>query len=208
METGIKRVLLTLLLAAGCGLAQAAEEQFEPQLERRQISEDLIDSEDFQIGAFAGVLSIEDFGSNFLWGAHAAYHLSEDLFIDAAYASSKGGMTSYEKLSGAAPLLTDSDREFSMYMLSLGYNIFPGEAFVFSDTAFNTAFFITAGGGSTQFAGQDNFTASLGFGYRVLMNDWAAVEFTAKDYLFSLDVTGEDKLTHNLAFAAGLSVFF
>src|SRR5690606_35606744 len=35
-----------------------------PDIERREIREDMLDSEDFEIGAFFGLLNVEDFGSN------------------------------------------------------------------------------------------------------------------------------------------------
>lgn len=211
METRIQRLLLNS--AACClvmftSLAHAADQNdlFEPQLERREIDESLIDSEDFQLGGYAGVISIEDFGSDFLWGAKLAYHVTEDIFLEANYGSSEAGDTSFEKLSGGAPLL--DDRDYTFYLLSVGWNILPGEVFVWDQWAFNGSFYLTGGAGNTEFAGDDNFTLGVGFGYRLLVNDWFAVELGAADYIFDTDITGEDKTTHNLAMTGGLSVFF
>ena len=53
-----------------------------PELERRTITEADIDSEDFEVGAFVGVMSIEDFGSNVVYGARGAYHITEDFFVE------------------------------------------------------------------------------------------------------------------------------
>ena len=36
----------------------------DPQVERRDIKEPAIDREDFEVGAFAGLMSIEDFGTH------------------------------------------------------------------------------------------------------------------------------------------------
>ncbi|GAA5217512.1 outer membrane beta-barrel domain-containing protein [Corallincola platygyrae] len=207
METGCKRLLLIAALAAFPAFAQA-DETFEPKVERREIDEALIDDEDFQVGAYAGVISIEDFGSEFLWGVKGAYHVTEDFFIEANYGSSEAGETSFERLSGGAPLLTDSERDYSFYMASVGWNALPGEAFVWDKYSFNSAFYLLAGVGSTDFAGDDNFTMGFGAGYRLLVNDWLALDISGHDYIFDLDVTGEDKTTHNLALTAGVSVFF
>ena len=49
----------------------------DPQVERREIRRTRIDTEDFELGAYVGVLSIEDFESNVVYGARLAYHLTE-----------------------------------------------------------------------------------------------------------------------------------
>src|SRR4051812_47620466 len=54
----------------------------DPQVERRQIKRAQIDTEDFEIGAYYGILSIEDFESHAVYGARLAYHLTEDFFIE------------------------------------------------------------------------------------------------------------------------------
>src|SRR4051812_38703012 len=48
----------------------------DPQVERRTIKRARIDTEDFELGAYAGILSIEDFESNVVYGARLAYHLT------------------------------------------------------------------------------------------------------------------------------------
>ena len=76
----------------------------EPEVERREIKAPKIDSEDFEIGAYVGFMSIEDFGSNAVYGARLAYHITEGLFAEATYGMSDAGKTSYEILSGSADL--------------------------------------------------------------------------------------------------------
>lgn len=215
MESRLLSILLrtalvsTLLLA---GAAQAAEERQEqviqPELDRRVYTEADIDTEDFEIGAFAGIMSIEDFGSNPVYGVRAAYHVTEDFFVEAAYGTSEANETSYELLSGAARILTDDQRQYDYYNLSVGWNVFPGEAFIGSKWAFNTAFYIIAGVGSTDFAGDSQFTINAGAGYRFLLTDFIALHFDVRDHIFDTDLLGEEKTTHNLEVSGGISVFF
>ncbi len=61
-----------------------AEPVIKPNIERRTITEADIDSEDFEVGAYVGVLSIEDFGSDVVYGVRADYHITEDFFAEAA----------------------------------------------------------------------------------------------------------------------------
>lgn len=191
-------------------LGNAADEQpiIEPKVERREIKRKRIDTEDFEIGAYAGILSIEDFESNAVYGARLAYHLTEDFFLEGTIGQTRAGRTSYENLSGSADLLTDDERDYTYYALSLGWNALPGEIFVGKNRAYNSAFYFVAGLGSTTFAGDDRFTVSGGFGYRVLPTDWIAVHFDVRDHVFDIDLLGEKKIVNNLEAHLGLSIFF
>ena len=179
-----------------------------PELERRTITEADIDSEDFEVGAFVGVMSIEDFGSNVVYGARGAYHITEDFFAEAAIGRTEAGETSFETLSGGAQILTDSQRELTYYNISLGYNILPGEAFIGKGHAFNSALYLIAGVGNTEFADDSHFTINVGAGYRFLVNDWVALHVDFRDHIFDSDLLGKDKTTHNLEGTAGISFFF
>ncbi|MGH8221730.1 MAG: outer membrane beta-barrel domain-containing protein [Woeseiaceae bacterium] len=180
----------------------------EPEVERREIREPRIDTEDFEVGVFAGILSIEDFGSNLVYGARIAYHVTEGFFVEASAGQSEAGETSYEVLSGGAPLLSDDDRRFTYYNLSLGYNIFPGEVFIGEGRSYNTGLYLIGGLGSTRFAGDDRFTANLGAGYRFLFTDAVALHLDFRDHLYDIDLLGEEKVTHNLESHLGFTVFF
>jgi len=180
----------------------------DPQIERRQIERARIDTEDFEIGAYFGILSIEDFESHAVYGARFAYHLTEDFFLEATAGQSKAGRTSFENLSGSANLLDDDDRKYTYYGLSLGWNALPGEVFIGKDRAYNSAFYFVAGIGSTTFGGDDRFTVNGGFGYRILPSDWIAVHFDVRDHIYDTDLLGEKKIVNNLEAHLGLSVFF
>ncbi len=190
------------------GNNDAAQQQvIQPQIERRTIDVDAIDTEDFEIAVFSGLYSTEDFGTNMVIGARAAYHVTETVFFEAAYAKTNTSETSYELLSGGAPLLSDNQRELTYYNASIGYNLLPGEAFIGKGWAFNTALYVIAGVGNTNFADDDRFTVNFGAGYRFLATDWLAIHLDMRNHIFKMDLFG-DKTTNNLEFTGGFSVFF
>jgi len=210
-------VILAGLVVAGEARAQmeapegdivGAEPVIQPQLERRPVREDRIDTEDFEVGIFAGVMSIEDFGTDSVIGLRLAYHVTEDIFVEAAYGMTEAGLTSYERLGGAVSVLTDDEREYSYYNLSLGYDLLPGESFFGRDRAYSSDMYLIGGIGATEFAGDKRFTWSFGAGYRLLLNDWLALHTDVRDHLFDIDVLGEDKTTHNIEIHTGVTVFF
>jgi len=204
--------LLGLIWAPNAIAAQPKDLELEPLVvrepERREVKVDDIDSENFEIGAYGGILDIQDFGSNAVYGVRAAYHVTEDFFIEGLYGRSELGKTSFEKLSGDVELVTDDDRQFSYYNLSVGYNILPGEAFVGRKYAFRGGLYLIAGAGSSDFAGDQRFTVSGGFGYRMAATDWLSLRIDVRDYVFESDLLGSNETLHNLEFTGGLTVFF
>ncbi len=179
-----------------------------PEVERRDIKTADIDTEDFEIGVFGGIMSVEDFGSNPSYGLRLAYHVNESLFVEATAGRTDTEETSFERLSGAAELLTDEEREYIYYNVSLGYNLFPGEAFIGENRAYTQALYVIGGLGSTTFAGDDRFTVNLGVGYRFLVTDYIALHADFRDHLFDIDILGDEKTVHNLEAHLGFTVFF
>jgi outer membrane beta-barrel protein len=178
----------------------------DPEVERREIKEPAIDREDFEVGAFAGIMNIEDFGSDAVYGIRFAYHVTEGFFVEGTIGQSEGSLTSFEVLSGGARLF--EDRTLTYYNLNLGYNVLPGEFFIGEGRAYNTNFYLIAGLGSTNFADDDRFTVNFGAGFRFLMTDSIAFHVDFRDHLFDVDILGREKTTHNLEGTIGVTVFF
>lgn len=186
--------------------AEGPGQVIEPEVERREIKEPAIDREDFEVGGFVGMMSIEDFGTNVVYGARLAYHVTEGFFIEGTVGTTEAGLTSFEQLSGGARLF--SDRKYTYYNLNVGYNVLPGEAFIGKGHAYNTAVYLIAGLGSTRFAGDDRFTVDFGAGYRFLLTDSVALHVDFRDHLFDIDLLGDQKTVHNLEAHLGVTVFF
>jgi outer membrane beta-barrel protein len=215
MESRIQHFLIAaLLLTPGLGVAATdpGDLDLEPLVvrepERREIKVDKIDSENIEIGGFAGIMNVEDFGTDTLYGLRVAYHVTEDLFVEAVYGETELGETSFERLSGNIQILPDGDRDMSYYNLSVGFNVFPGEAFVGRGLAFKGGLYVIGGAGSTDFAGDEHFTVNFGVGYRLAATDWLALRIDVRDHMFETDLLGSEELTHNVEFSGGLTVFF
>lgn len=235
METRARVLLLTVLLLplAGCASLQwpwsrdrdraQAEEPapddeaetsaappkvIEPEVQRRKVKVNRIDAENVEVGGYYGMLSIEDFGTNSLIGVRAAYHVTEDLFFEADVGRSTAGRTSFETLGGDIQLLTPSERRFTYYSLSLGYNLLPGEVYIGRNLAMNSSLYLLGGIGSTKFAGDQRFTVNIGAGYRVLPTDWLAIHIDVQNHIFNSDLLGRDKLTSNIGAYIGATAFF
>ncbi|MEM1433677.1 MAG: outer membrane beta-barrel domain-containing protein [Pseudomonadota bacterium] len=215
MEDWIQRLFLTALLVLPA-LAQAAtapeELELEPLVvrepERRDVDVDRIDTEDFEIGVYGGLMSVQDFGTETVTGIRAAYHVTEDFFVEGTYGQSTLGLTSFERLSGGARLLTDDERDLTYYNVSVGWNLFPGEAFLGRRWAYKGSLYLVGGVGSTEFGGDSRFTINVGVGYRLIATDWLALHVTVRDHILDSELLGEADTLHNIEFTGGLTVFF
>jgi outer membrane beta-barrel protein len=179
----------------------------EPTVERRSVSVPRIRASNVELGGYYGELSIQDFGSQPVKVLRADYHVTEDFYFEAAYGVATAGKTSAEILGGYQ-LLSNAERRFTYYNLSLGYNFLPGEVFIGRNFAMSSALYLIGGIGTVQFAGDQNFTVNFGAGFRVLPTDWLSIHIDVQDLVFRSDVTGVDELKNNLQATIGAAVFF
>jgi len=204
METWFQRIFLILSVV----VLPVGAQQVEPDIPQSRISEDILDSENWLLGVRGGVITLEDFGSSALAGVNLSYFINEDFYLTAEYAVAKAGRTSFEELSGAAPLLTDDERQWHYYGAQLGYVLLPGEVFLSRDYALNSGLAIFAGGGNVDFAGDKVFALHIGSQFRLYATDWLALELSFSDYIFETTVLARNKTTHNLSLALGVAVYF
>ena len=217
METRFRSIFLAIsfllwVMPASKLAAQSDEEDstdlIEPQIERVEFDESQIDAYDFEFAIYGGVLAIEDFDTNEVYGLKLGYHVSEDFFVQGSYGQSDTGETSYEKLTGGAQLLSDSEREVEYYLIAIGFNLLPGEAFLTDSTTLNTVLYISGGMGVTEFAGDDRSTIALAVGYRTIFFDGFSVDVEMRDLIWDMDIFGEDETTHNIELTVALNIFF
>lgn len=229
MENGIRRIFLILvqtaiaLTMAPIALADEDKDEndeievvessplIEPFILRLDLDEAEIDTENFEVGAFFGQISIEDFGVNDVYGATVAYHVTEDFFLEAAYADSELESPIEEDFVGGISLAGELD--YNYYNLSLGWNFLPGEVFVWKDWAFNSQLYLIGGVGVTEYYGEKDTTFNVGAGYRLILLDWLALHLDFRDHVFKRDrlrQLGEqdEKVVNNLEMRFGMSVFF
>jgi hypothetical protein len=97
MESRLCSILLAATLLSGCGWFHRGDKHpqqvtvedpgaeptiVEPQVNRRVVKTPHIRAKDFEVGVYFGALSIEDFGTNPVYGIRAAYHVTEDFFLE------------------------------------------------------------------------------------------------------------------------------
>lgn len=223
MEIRLGSILLAAALLSGCGWFHRGDKPqdqvvveeppgepsvIEPQVNRREVKTANIKARDFEIGAYFGALSIQDFGVNPVYGGRLAYHVSEDIFLEGFIATSRAGTTSLEDVFPQITLVSNAGRQFTYYDVNLGYNVLPGEIFLGRGRAFNSQLYVTVGMGDVKFAEQDHFALNFGVGERLVITDWLTMHLDVRDHVFESSLTGRTKNVDNIEATLGLTTFF
>lgn len=186
--------------------APAMEQVIQPEIDRRPVHIPRIDTEDFEIGGFAGILSVEDFGAKAVYGGRLVYHVNEDYFVEALFG--KSTVSDQALCDLGLCLFPSREEDLTYYAMSVGFNLFPGEIFPSRKRAMTSTVYAVAGVGSTSFIDEDRFTLNFGIGIRILPVDWLAVHITIRDHLFESDILGSQEIKNNFELTFGASVYF
>lgn len=203
-------LMVILLIPATVQAADTAEEVVEqvvvPEVYRRDVKAPKIEGQNIDVSVFLGYLSIEDFGSNPVGGIRLTYNITENIFMQAAYAVSEVEDSSFRNFG--LNVFAEETESLSYYELSAGYRLLPGELFRGKRYAMPGSVYLKGGVGSTTFAGEDHFTATLGFGMNVLVRHNLSLGVEMQDHLFENDILGDNSVTNNLEFSLSAGIYF
>ena len=204
-------LILTMGLATATVASAQSPEQvpapvIEPQIDRRDIRVPKISANDIELGAFSGILSIQDFGAKSSSGFRLGYHVTEDFFVEGTSGRSSVSDLSFRRLGIA--ILNNQEVDLTYYYLSVGYNLFPGEVFFGKNWAMTSAVYLVGGVGNVNFNREDHTAFNFGIGIRVLPVDWLSMRFEIRDHMFDSDLLGRNELKHNFEMTLGLSAHF
>ena len=182
------------------------EQVIEPEVERREITVPEINVDDFELGATLGFLNVEEFGTNVALGIYLDYHISPEIFVEAAVTGSTVSDESFRQFG--LPVFSDETETLLRYSISAAYSLLPGEMFFSKDWTMPSAIYAIGGIGATQYADEDQFTFNIGMGMRVLPTDGSVVKLEMRDYMFESDLLGSSELRHNLQLTAAFGFYF
>jgi outer membrane beta-barrel protein len=214
-KTTMRNALFAAATATVAFAAQAADppppppsdQVVVPDVDRRGIHLPKFPSRDFELGLFGGSYATQNFGTSTVGGVRLGYHITEDFFVEGVYGITKVSDTLFRQILPGG-IFPQEQETLSYYNLSVGYNILPGEIFIGGAHSFPTQFYIITGVGSTKFDQQRRPTLNFGFGYRLFLTNWAALQVDMRDHVFSLDLLGTRKTTQNIELTGGLSFYF
>jgi outer membrane beta-barrel protein len=209
--TTLSLLIVTLgMITPATATAQSAESIPEPvipaQVDRRNVRIPKISAKDMEVGAFTGVLSVQDFGARPSSGLRLGYHVTEDYFVEGMYGRSTVSDRSFRRLGIA--IFSKEEVDLTYYSLSIGCNLFPGEVFLGKNWAMTSAVYLVGGVGNVNFNKEDHTAYNFGIGIRALPVDWLSIRFEIRDHMFNSDLLGKNELKHNFEMTLGLAAYF
>ncbi len=203
MAHWIQRILLTVSLIGFLNFIALPTSAENASLESSMSS---LDNEQFELGITAGVINIQDFGSEIIAGINANFIASEDVFMQMTFLQADAELSSYEKSQGQ--LFANDDRTFKQLGFLVGYNLFQGEQFFSQPDAQLSSLYLVAGIGDTDFGGEESFTYILGVGYQVGLSRRVNLKFDYRNYIYDSSLLREDEATQNGQLSASLNWLF
>ncbi len=201
-KSNITMLLLVLLTSTSVAATKTKQsgEIIIPDIERSDTDVPRIKTEDFEIGAFAGIYSTEDFGTNSVYGITGSYHFTEDIFYNVTIGS--GNVTDS---SSRASVVSN---QLTYINLLFGYNVLPGEVYSSAGKAWSSATYFVGGLGVTELNDTQNLTVILGGGLRLVPSKSIAVHIDFRDYILNSNLIGRNKSIQNIEITAGATWFF
>ncbi len=208
MRNGALAIALAAGLASGAAWAAGDDGQvIEPQVARREIAQPHIPSSDFELGTFIGSYNVQNFGAHLVYGVRAGYAITEDWFAEAVFGSTRASDGLFREILPGGIFPTPSQRLW-YYNASLGYNLLPGEIYLGSKHTYLSSLYVVGGLGSTKLYDERQMTVNAGFGGRMFLANWVAVQMDLRDHMFPLDLLGARRHTQNLEWTGGVTFFF
>lgn len=189
----------------------------EPGEKKKPAKPAMIDTEKFQLGAYAGVIQIEDFGSSGVTGLSAAYQIAEDYLLMFHTAKAKPDKNVIETTVGF-DRTPGSLRDFSYTTLSGAYRLFKTRSFLGARLKYDSDLYASAGLGRTTFADYTGNGITLALSYRVVVTDWMVINLDMKDHIYdqldvydpfsAVEASGHTKMTQNIECSFGINALF
>jgi outer membrane beta-barrel protein len=166
-----------------------------------------IDTEKFELGAYLGMLSVEDFNSNPVTGLSLSYHISNRFLAQVNYGTSTVGRAAFEEVAGGN-FLADGDYDFDYVNVLAGYKLLDGRSFLGKRHKYNSSIYIMAGPTKVSFSGEDNTGIVFGASYRTVITDWLTMNLDLRNTLVDRDFLDDSKKTNNTEMFLGVNALF
>lgn len=200
---------LTLICAANAfGQGGRGINVIEPEAPTERATTAALDTEHFEVGVYTGLLSVQDFNSNPVYGLSLRYYFNEKVFIEGSTGTSE---TKQNNIEANEARTFNPDRDFTYTSIGAGYRVLKGRAFWGKKRKYNTGLFVQAGIENVDFAETSETGLVLTVSHKTVLTDWLAVNLDFKDHVFNRTIeqfSDDSELTHNIEIAIGLSTIF
>jgi len=181
-----------------------------PKKEVKKVHSAQIDDERFELGAFIGSLSLQEFNTVFLAGITGSFHINSRFMASLRYGQSNEAEASFERFQEGVDFIPDREDGFQFLALEGSVKISETRSYLGAQDRYKYAsrLYFDVGIENVQFAGNDEIGFSIGLNYKVVVTDWLTANLIFKDHIVEREFLGEDELSQNLEISIGFSGLF
>ena len=179
----------------------------EPVKKAKEIKSAAIDDERFELGAYLGVISLEDFNTVSMLGLSASYHVFPKWILSVAYGKSGSPEAAFEQQEDG-DFVEDRDAGFEYVSLLGSYQLLEGRSFLGVNKKYSTHLFVDAGVEDVTFAGESQTGVVFGATYKMVLTDWLTTDLRMRDHVVERTFLGDEKTTHNIEMVLALQALF
>lgn len=180
-----------------------------PKKEIEKADSAQIDDERFEIGAFVGSMSIQEFNTVLLGGISGHFHINSRFMVGLRYGQTDSAKALAESFfEEGVNFIPDRDEGFRYLALEGSIKISESRSYLGSRRKFSSRLYFDLGIENIEFAGNDELGLSLGLNYKIVLTDWLTGNLVFKDHIFNNEFLGEEELTQNLEFSIGFNALF
>ncbi len=180
----------------------------EPETPKERATTAALDTEHFEVGMHVGLLSVQDFNTNPVYGLSLRYYFNEKVFIEGSTGTSETKQNNIEAIDQQNFI---PDRDFTYTSVGAGYRILQGRAFWGKKRKYNAGLYLQAGVETVDFAENKETGLVFTLSHKTVLTDWLTINLDFKDHIFSRtieQVSDDSELTHNTEISVGLSTIF
>ncbi len=180
----------------------------EPETPKERATSAALDTEHFEVGVHVGLLSVQDFNSNPVYGLSLRYYFNEKVFIEGSTGTSE---TKQNNIEANESRNYNFERDFTYTSVGAGYRVLQGRGFWGKKRKYNTGLFLQAGIEAVDFAEASETGLVLGISHKTVLTDWLTINLDFKDHIYNRTLEGLNEsggTTHNTEIAVGLSTIF
>lgn len=165
-----------------------------------------IDTERFELGFYTGALSVEDFGTDPVYGIELSYHLTDTWLLQANYGEANIDRAAFE--TSQRQFLASADRDFEYFSVAGAYRLVHGRSFFGPRRKYDSDIYVLFGPQRVSFANNDEWGWTFGISYRTVFTDWLTANVDIREHSFEREFIGDTKQTFNTEFRIGVNALF
>lgn len=205
--TGLCGVLLLLYTSQLQAQNSGSVRIIEPKKDVPVAKSAAIDDEQFELGLFAGFLSIEEFNTNPVWGASLTYHIAPRFIAQINYGFSEIDRSNTEADAGEGINFV-STRDVEYYNILAGYRLLRGRSFIGKQQKYNSDLYLLLGVGSLELSDNSNSSIVFGTSYRTVLTDELTFNIDFRGHLADLEFANTETSSFNTELSFGLNFLF